>query len=137
MSFPPGLLSSDYQKVANLRGERRFRDENMHWAPDVHLLVAYAEVVNTHSWVGYERRYWWLRSYDKDVYPDGNYATGHPCEAVDPLSIEVNRESEPIPIYSRSRDGDNLITEAVQNEALLVTVGFRERFKVLINEYQE
>jgi len=70
------------QKVANARREMELRGGNMKWHPDAHLLIGYAEVVNTHSWVGYQRRYWWLRSYDRDVRPDGVYAKGHPCEAV-------------------------------------------------------
>ena len=84
----------ELQKVADVRREMKSKGENMHWAPDAHLLVGYAEVMNTRSWVGYERRYWWLRSYDRDVCPDGNYAKGHPCEAVDPLSIAINRQSK-------------------------------------------
>jgi len=84
----------ELKKVADVRREMRDKGENMKCAPDAHLLIGYAEVVKTHSRVGYQRRYWWLRSYDRDVRPDGVYAKGHPCEAVDPLSIAINHRSE-------------------------------------------
>lgn len=84
----------ELKKVADVRREMKSRGGNMHWAPDAYLLIGYAEVVNTHSWVGYERRYWWLKSYDRDVCPDGIYARGTPHEAVAPLSIAINCQSE-------------------------------------------
>jgi len=126
----------ELQKVADMRSEMKSRGGNMKWAPDVHLIVGYAEVANTHSRVGYERRYWWVRTYDRDVYQDGVYAKGHPCEAVDPLSIAINCQSERVSNESRLRGAENLITQAVehyygkealadvQNEESSVTVMF-------------
>lgn len=60
---------------------------------DRRLIIGYAEVRNTHSREGYGRRYWWLRTYDRDVSPGGIYATRAPAEAVVPLSVEVNSQS--------------------------------------------
>jgi Family of unknown function (DUF6009) len=39
-------------------------------------------------------RFWWLKTYDRDIQPEGIYKYGAPCEAVIPLSV-VMLESKP------------------------------------------
>lgn len=51
------------------------------------LMIGYQEVGEKVATRVYQRRYWWLKSYDRDLQPNGVYKTRLPCEAVNPLSI--------------------------------------------------
>lgn len=50
--------------------------ENDDW-----LLVGYENYARDYDGI-YFRRYWWLKNYDRDIDPNGVYATGQPAEAV-------------------------------------------------------
>lgn len=66
---------SDLIEIANSDKESRF------------LMIGYEEVgekVAPRVWC---RKYWWLKSYDKDLQPDGVYKERRPAEAVSPLNI--------------------------------------------------
>jgi hypothetical protein len=63
------------------------------------LIVGFANVTRESgevysSLVAYDRRYWWLKTHDRDLLPNGVYRRGTPSEAVKPMSIKINQESE-------------------------------------------
>lgn len=53
------------------------------------LMVGYQEVGEKVAPRVYCRKYYWLKSYDRDLQPEGVYKIRRPAEAVDPLSIGI------------------------------------------------
>lgn len=51
------------------------------------LMVGYEEVGEEVTERVYRRHYWWLKSYDRDLQPEGVYKERRPAEAVNPLNI--------------------------------------------------
>ena len=53
------------------------------------LLVGYEELEPTGHWSTYHRLFWWLKSHDRDVWPDGVYKPpSQPAEAINPKLLE-------------------------------------------------
>lgn len=53
------------------------------------LMIGYEEVGEKVAPRVYCRRYWWLKSYDRDIMPGGIYRERRPAEAVNPLEVTV------------------------------------------------
>ena len=64
-------------EIANSDKESRF------------LMIGYEEVGEKVAPGVWCRRYWWLKSYDRDLQPEGVYKTRRPAEAVNPLEVTV------------------------------------------------
>ena len=56
-------------------------------------LIGYAEVARVSGQKVYERRFWYLTAWDRDIEPTGPYQDRAPYEAVVQSSIEINRAS--------------------------------------------
>ena len=66
---------------------------------DLAFIVGYSEISPNikAAWPyygGWLRRIWWLKTYDRDLDPDGTYRAWCPSEAVDPASIKVGKRSK-------------------------------------------
>ena len=65
---------------------------------DLAFVVGYSEISPNRKpawpYYGWDRRIWWLKTYDHDLDPDGVYKTGGPYEAVDPASIKAGQRSK-------------------------------------------
>jgi len=70
-------------KVANSDKESRF------------LMIGYEEVGEKVATRVYRRKYWWLKSYDKDLQPEGVYKERRPAEATTIFaSIPITEERD-------------------------------------------
>jgi hypothetical protein len=56
-------------------------------------IVGYEINTPRDSYGCYIRRVWWLKTYDRDIDPDGSYKYHWPHEAVVPSSISIERKS--------------------------------------------
>jgi len=102
--YPPEIftyLRQSYAYTGRARGSLRgWSGDKSYWVRSISemfgvskngenksLMVGYEEVGERVAPRVYCRHYWWLKSYDKDIQPEGVYKTKKPCEAVDPLNI--------------------------------------------------
>ena len=92
----------DPLKFRYLRESNRFTTQRRRFPvkrKDV-LIVGYAtHHKKGHGRTVYNRRFWYLKKWDRDLEPDGPYAVKNfrygpmPCEAVIPESIEAGKDS--------------------------------------------